>query len=243
MGVRPDRSGRCRDGSRDWLLVPRLLGRLIIPVRCAGCGRYDIAWCRSCQGAWVPAGFRCELQVPRLNRSDSITLPVWALTAYDGASRLAILAAKAGGRHDLHPVMASRLAYAAWCRRAALAVNQDRIAVVPVPSSSRAIRERGADMTGLLAREVARNCGWQMAALLCTSGRKRDQVGLGRAARQRNIAGTIQVVHRRLSPQFRQAVLIDDIVTSGATLHHSRKALEACGIRVVGAMVLAATAP
>ena len=65
----------------------------------------------------------------------------------------------------------------------------------------------------------------------------RDSVGLGTAARERNIAGRVVL---RGSPPRTEVMLVDDIVTTGATVRESVRILQAAGVRVAAVLTIAA---
>lgn len=218
---------------------------LLVPVRCASCGRPDARWCGQCRSLWGTAGFRCESGAGRLDLLDAgFMMPVWALAQYEGCHRNVILAAKAGGRHDVHHELARLLGQMAHERRAELRGDGARTTVVvPVPSSARAIRSRGAHLTATLAKFVAFAVRASPVDCLAARSRKRDQVGLGQLARARNLAGVIRAKRAIAGIEGCRAILVDDIVTSGATLARCHRVLTQHGVAVDGALVLAATRP
>ncbi|MBO0608161.1 ComF family protein [Myceligenerans salitolerans] len=116
------------------------------------------------------------------------------------------------------------------------------LAVVPVPTAGPARRRRARDPVRALAAAVARGLvdGGAPARSAPVLRRRatRDQVGLGARARGRNLASAVRAV-RRLDGCV--CMLVDDVVTSGATLAASEQALESAGADVLGAIVLAAT--
>ncbi len=244
-----------------WL---RELARLVVPVVCAGCGVPDELCCPRCAALLDGAPRRVETAAPRLDRLDGVPpLPVWALVDYTGAVRHLVVAWKDRGRLDLDRLLAGRL------RRAAATVASSvgsvaassgtvtgrvpgrppPVLVVPAPSTAAARRVRGREPVRVLAQAVARgltDAGVPavVAPVLRRRGRARDQVGLGSRARGRNLAASVAVRSRALERTPRGVcLLVDDVLTTGATVAAAERALDAAGAEVVGALVVAATPP
>ena len=121
------------------------------------------------------------------------------------------------------------------------------VLLVPVPSARRAVRERGFDAGLALARAAARRLPRARAApLLVPARRVADQSGLGAVERHANLAGAFWVRggllgSSRLVPATGAVVVVDDVVTSGASLTEAVRALRAGGVDVLGAATAAAT--
>ncbi|WP_418276221.1 ComF family protein [Isoptericola jiangsuensis] len=129
-------------------------------------------------------------------------------------------------------------------------VVRGSVVVVPVPSTGAAARRRGRDPVRVLARGVAgglvaAGVRAEVGAMLRRRGAARDQVGLGARARGRNLDAAIAVRRRCLEAAGRRraVVLVDDVLTTGATLAAAERALVRAGADVLGAVVLAATPP
>lgn len=200
--------------------ITRALGEalgLVFPTWCAGCDVPDVALCSECHEALVYQGLG-----RRLDR-----MPVRSAVPFDGAAARTIRAFKEDGRTGLARTLGPLLAAAAADFGDAL--------VVPVPSSAAAMRRRGYPIAELLARRA----GLRPAAVLTSVGTPADQRGLGRADRQRNVAGAFRV--RRAGVSGQRVVLVDDVVTTGATLREAARTLEAAGAIVVGAATVAST--
>jgi predicted amidophosphoribosyltransferase len=117
--------------------------------------------------------------------------------------------------------------------------------LVPVPSAAAAQRERGHDPVGGMAREVVRRlrgAGQQIgvAAALRQARAVADQSGLDATARHANLAGAMTVVNPT-SIRGRRVVIVDDIVTTGATAIEAARALTAAGAFVSAVACVAAT--
>jgi predicted amidophosphoribosyltransferase len=158
------------------------------------------------------------------------------------------------GLGDSVPPGAGLVAPASDDRTSARAAGAARPAVllVPVPSSSRAVRERGHDHALRLARRAAaelrrRGCRARALAALRQSRGVDDQGALTAEARAVNLTGAVSVRRRALRElaAVRRAgvpvVLVDDVCASGATLAECGRALSAAGYEAVLAAVAAAT--
>ena len=122
----------------------------------------------------------------------------------------------------------------------ALLANADW--VVPIPLSPERLAERGFNQAQLLARQVARP-GTLRRDLLLRVRHTPAQSGLARDARLRNLARSFAVLPERRSLLLhRKVLLIDDVMTTGATLHHAALAVRAAGASEVSALVLARAA-
>ena len=209
---------------------------LALPGRCAACGEPGIG--SLCAGCTDSLAGQLWPQ-PRVTRPDPCPpgLPVVVAAApYAGILRTLLTAYKDDDRRDLLPLLAAVL------RRPLSALGRpvgDDL-VVPVPSSRAAVRRRGDSPLLTLTREALEAHG--VADALHPLRRVADQARLGRAARAGNLAGAYAVRPAARSLLVgRPVVLVDDVVTTGATLAEAARALRAAGARVEFAVTLAAT--
>lgn len=126
--------------------------------------------------------------------------------------------------------------------------------LVPVPSRPSVVRGRGHDPLLRVARRAAVRLRGQGSTVrvvqaLRSAGAVQDQAGLGARERQQNLAGSIlspptraaRLVRAQQRAPALRVVLVDDVVTTGATLREAQRALEDAGVRVAGAATVAAT--
>jgi predicted amidophosphoribosyltransferase len=209
---------------------------LVLPRTCAGCGLPGPILCRGCAARLA----RPRVATPR--RVPWGFPPTAAAGAYSGPVRPAVNAFKERGRTELARPLGTALAIAVAAVVGAVPGARGPVLLVPVPSSRAALRSRGRDhVRELTTRAVAelRASGMPAAEarLLLRQGRARDSAGLSAAARRANIAGTF--VRTSAPTSGALLVLVDDVVTSGATLTEAAAALSA-GTRPGDPPVLAA---
>ncbi|MBS9534854.1 ComF family protein [Mycobacterium sp. M1] len=212
---------------------------LVLPRQCGGCGRPGTRWCAACAGQLTVGPGEPRLVSPRLDPQ----VPVFALGRYAGARRQAIIAAKEHGRADLIAPLALALA-AGLHRLLTWGLLDEPLALIPAPTRSAAARSRGGDpVTRIAAAATARHPGVTVLPVLRMRALARDSVGLGSGARERNVAGRVLPRRRRLA-RFGtppgDVVLVDDVVTTGATLAESVRVLRSAGVPVTAALVIAA---
>jgi predicted amidophosphoribosyltransferase len=220
---------------------------LVLPVECAGCGRPDTALCPACR---LPlAGPAIEVAAP------AVPVPVHACAPYAGSVPRTVVAWKDRGRLDLTRPLAPALAAAVEASLDVAGVGAGRtgrslapVLLVPVPSAARATRVRGADVVALLATVAsrglrARGRSVRAARLLRQRRRVTDQAGLGAPGRAANVAGAFAVrrpLLRAVSPRA-LVVVVDDVVTTGASAAEAVRALRQSGAIVLGVAAIAWT--
>ena len=209
-----------------------LLGRalsFIAPPFCWACGGdapESEPLCRGC---------RREL---RWLGADPVTLEgidTWAPVSYEGPARALVGALKFKGAAGLAAPMAAQIVAGSPARLIAAGT-----ALVPVPLHPSRARRRGFNQAERIAAQIAGRTDVQVEDCLCRRGPARArQVGRGRSERLAGIAGAVTL--RRGGPRPADVVLVDDVVTTGATLAACAAALAAAGVRAIGALAYART--
>lgn len=213
-----------------------LLGRildLLLPPVCPGCGREGEALCSACRRP-----FETRLAAPpgvALGLGPAVPAPLLQLewcAPYEGPVRAALHALKYGGETRLAVPLGEAIA-----RRWAWAGAGGDL-FVPVPIHGTRRRERGYDQAELIAAAAAEHLGIPAARALERSRATLPQFELGRGERAANVAEAFRVVDP-LPIIGRWVVLVDDVVTTGATLVACARALLDAAAAAVSAVTVA----
>lgn len=159
----------------------------------------------------------------------------FSLGPYVGGLRVLIHELKFRGRRRV----AARLAETIVCEPASGGTLSAGSVLVPVPLHPRRRRERGFNQSEVLAEAIGRRCGLGMApAALVRRKDTTPQPGLSAAARRLNVAGAF-AVRRPALVSGRVVVLVDDVLTTGATARACAHALRKAGAREVRLLTVA----
>lgn len=109
--------------------------------------------------------------------------------------------------------------------------------ITHVPTANSRVRERGYDQAALVAKELAARCGQIYTPLLARTGNQR-QLGQDRDVRLKQMEGAFRVLRPSLV-QGKRILLIDDVLTTGATCEAAARALRQAGAKRVSALVFA----
>ncbi len=206
---------------------------LVAPLQCGGCGVPATRWCPACAAALAVEPGEPLVISPRIDPE----VPVFALGRYTGVRRQAVLALKERGRADLVTPLAHALAvglHRLWC----WGMVETPLTIVPAPTRRSAARRRGGDPIARIAHAaVAANPDVTVTAALRMRALARDSVGLDSSARERNIAGRVRLRGPRPDTEV---LVVDDVVTTGATARESVRVLRAAGVRVAAVLAIAA---
>ncbi|MGE0718067.1 MAG: ComF family protein [Alphaproteobacteria bacterium] len=230
----------------------RMVLDALLPPRCLACGAVVGEVGALCPECWARIGFiaapccaRCGLPFSfdpgaAAECGDCTRRPpafdrARAVFRYDDASRPLILGFKHGDRTHAAP------AYAAWLARAAAPLLPGTDVVVPVPMHWLRLVRRRYNQAALLANALGRRAGIPVAPdALARRRATPSQGGLRRLARFRNVAGAFVVPPgRRARVDGKRVLLVDDVLTTGATVEACARALRAAGAVRVDVATLA----
>lgn len=228
---------------------------LVFPPRCIACGEAvgdDFGLCGPC---WRETPFltglccdECGAPLPGEGAGDDrcddcLTLPrPWgrgrAALAYDGTARRLVLALKHGDRLDLVPPMAS------WLHRAAGPILEPGMLIAPIPLHRLRLLKRRYNQSALLSAKLAARAGLDHCPDLLQRIRATpSQDHRSRTERFANLDGAIRVAQRHADlVQGRHVLLVDDVMTSGATFTAATRACLAAGAANVSVLSLARVA-
>ena len=223
-------------GSLDWLFPPV----------CGGCSRKGFRWCPDCQRQVIcvpePVCQSCGLPLshPGLctlcHDSPPPYKAIRSWVVFEGPIRHAIHAMKYGRNVALGEAFAPHLA--GFVRKLGWRVDL----VVPVPLGRQRMMERGYNQVGLIAKPLAAIQGWHYSPdVLVRTRETRSQVGLSPLERKENISGAFRA--EPVLAAGKSVLLVDDVVTTGATLAACSDALAKAGAEVVYALTLARALP
>jgi predicted amidophosphoribosyltransferase len=218
---------------------------LLFGSRCVGCDRPGPSLCLTCREDLEQVPFLAE------PTPCPVGLPLpFAVTAYDGVAKAAVVAHKEHAVLSLAAPLGRALALsvmAVLARPSRGAGALAGIALVPPPSSAATVRERGHDPLERILRVCVRSLraagiAAESAQVLARTRQVADQAGLSASARAGNLTGAFEV-RRRAAARLpgTPVIVVDDVLTTGATAAEVARATRAAGADLRGIAVIAAT--
>ena len=206
----------------------RALQEIIFPGRCLGCGQLGLEICSLCRKNWHPHIYRQWSQhLP--------TFPIYSAVSYSPIAGKVLLAAKENSL-----AVADELIYRALFQ--SLTYSRKEIGgdfLIPIPSRRSVARSRGRQFIAALTRQLSTETGLPTYENLEHIRRVRDQSSLDAKSRFHNLDGSM----KSLSFLSGRAIIIDDLVTTGATLQEAVRALRDRGIEVAAAVTACVAEP
>jgi ComF family protein len=231
--------------------VAKLALDIALPSLCVSC-REPVDGEGVCAACWARLSFIAPPHCPRLGipfvfdpgpdmlSMEAIANPpayqrARAAVRYDDVARTLVHSLKYQDRTDLAPAMGR------WMARAGRELLDEADMLIPVPLHWRRAWRRRYNQSGALARVIERQTGVKVRGDVLHRVRATEQqIGLSRAQRATNVQGAFQVsADRQSEVQGRRVVLIDDVLTSGATLDACARALLRAKAAQVDALVFA----
>src|ERR1700723_291804 len=220
-----------------WSHAAKLALDVALPTLCVSC-RDPVDGEGVCASCWAKLSFIAPPFCPRLGipfvydpgpdmlSMEAIANPpayarARAAVRYDDVARTLVHALKYQDRTDLAPAMGR------WMARAGRELLEQADVLVPVPLHWRRGWSRRYNQSGALARVIERQTGVKLSSEALRRVRQtQQQIGLSRKERASNVQGAFKVAAARQSLiHARHVVLIDDVLTSGATVDACARAL------------------
>ena len=203
------------------------LGQLIFPIRCFGCNKIGLSICSTCRREWHPHYYLRHIA----------SLKVHSAIIYSPTASKILLAAKENGIKGADALIVESIIHVL----SQADFSDLDIALVPIPSSLLAKRRRGRGFIIDIVGQIAQQTSLPVINALELARPVRDQSGLHSAQRAKNMNGAMRL-RAGVIPKA-DLVLIDDVVTTGATLREAARALTAAGCHVVGSVTACVAQP
>lgn len=220
-----------------------MIGWLAPPV-CITCGEEGRVLCRVCtQLEILPFGGKCwhcgsiskdAIACPAARRHGS-PKSVWVVSDYASTAKQLILAYKFKHQRSAAVPIAAAMVQTLLEFNSDKDLNLKNYLLVPVPTASSRVRQRGFDHTASLSREIGHRLKSPIGRYLFRSGQSR-QVGAKKIERLRQLESMFYVKQPK-NIRGRNILLIDDVITTGATINAAARTLKAAGAKSVDALV------
>ena len=204
------------------------LSELIFPSRCLGCSALGLEICSTCRKQWHPHIYKSWSH-------QSPSFPIYSSIQYSPIAGKVLLAAKENNLRIADDLILSALSHSLDICLS----NVGQAVLIPIPSRKSVARLRGRQFIYDLSEQLSLQSGAPTALNLAHTRTIRDQSTLDIHSRQENLKGALKSL-RFLSGR---AILVDDLITTGATLNEAARALRQAGIEVAAAVTACVAQP
>lgn len=200
-------------------LLDKLIGKFA-PHVCVACGQEGALLCVRCCSLLPDSAPR-----DRLHGLDSVR----AATIYDSFAKDLVAGLKFQGTREAAGIMARQMV--------PLVLKDKKAVIVPVPTSTKRVRQRGFDQADLIARELAKHTRLATGRYLKRHGHT-HQIGASREQRLQQLKSSFSL-RKGTNLDGRRVILVDDVTTTGATLEAAAAMVRAAGPAYIEAIVFA----
>lgn len=187
------------------------IAQLLFPGRCLACHKLSSIICANCLEQWKVSDFKVKYS----------ELTVHSAILYTPVAAKIILAAKENGSAAADQL----LIQAIMGQIQSKVPDFQHIRLVPIPSTKRSIRTRGRSFMVDIVQQISSQLGIPMLDCLALTGKTADQTGLNRKQRSENMKGSMSMK----AVARGELIIIDDVITTGATLKEAARALNSQG--------------
>lgn len=208
------------------------LSEIIFPSRCLGCRSLGIKICSQCRAFWHPHIYRTQIT------SEVNTFPVYSAIEYSSVAQRVLLGSKESGLHNADQLISQALLHSLNYLYGERGIAD----LVPIPSRKSATRRRGRNFLLIHTLELAKSPRVLTRQVLGHTRRVKDQSSLSARQREANLNGSLaclQIAERPYIP----VIIVDDVLTTGATLREAGRALNQGGFTVIGAITACVAKP
>lgn len=203
------------------------VSQLLFPTRCYVCRAIGLSICSNCRREWHPHYYLTHVH----------NIKVHSAILYSPTASKIILAAKENGLRGADLLLVDAIVHV--LKRANF--DSFNVRLVPVPSSRSNSRRRGRNFMSNLCHEVSLRTDIPISPVLELARKVKDQSGLSAKARAVNMQGAFTIASG-VYPRG-DLILIDDVVTTGATVAEAARALNSHGFHLLGSVTACVAQP
>lgn len=220
----------------------RGFNEILFPTRCISCSALGSTLCPSCSSIWF---HRTYFQ--KLSRDSKSSILVSSSVLYSPIASDILLAGKESNDRKSTELVILALEHSLQNLHLQ-ELDFSIAALVPIPSRPQAVRARGRDFLHVITQALSEKFQIPVIPMLGYSKKVKDQSGLNSEERWNNLNDSLVVRGKALRDEFpaghaRGVLLVDDLVTTGATLLAASKAVNQAGIMAIGAVTACVAQP